>query len=553
MEKALSAYTDEHIQRYLENVKTNGLKEHGFPRLTANIGILMAHGRRRDLMSVFMEMMDVCCEMFLRPYIRSANEFSVREIVFCIKEIEDAKLVDAADIARWKQKISMIVPEACYDVVVKNETDRITNWAIFGAVSEYVRFHFGLGENLEFVDRQLSCQFQWLDQNDMYRDNKDSLIHQPIVYDYVSRGLFATLLHFGYRGKYYEQMDRCLKNAGLLMLTMQSPTGEVPFGGRSNQFLHNEPWQMLLFEYEARRYAAEGNMEQAAVFKSAVARSLAVTKAWLDKTPIRHIKNRFPTETKYGCEDYAYFDKYMITTASFLYLAYLFCDDSIPTVQTADHTPAVFETSYHFHKLFLKNGGYALEFDTNAHGIYDANGLGRVHREGAPSAICMSCPCPSKPIYTVDIEEPFAFSLCSAIPDGEDWRLGADTSASYRVIESGTDKNSVSAELLCTFMGGRAVKESYKVDGEGVSIAVEGIGEIGYTLPALCFDGEVSPEIVAKEHTLSVKYDGWICRYTTDGEIKDLLKMAANRNGHYRVFLAVAKGNLNVKIEIIKA
>ncbi len=58
MEKALSAYTDEHIQKYFNNVKTNGLTEHGFPRLTANIGILIAHGKRRDLLPLFMEMMD---------------------------------------------------------------------------------------------------------------------------------------------------------------------------------------------------------------------------------------------------------------------------------------------------------------------------------------------------------------------------------------------------------------------------------------------------------------------------------------------------------------
>ena len=49
MEKVLSAYSDEHIQRYLNDVKENGLTEHGFPRLTANIGILIAHGRRKDL------------------------------------------------------------------------------------------------------------------------------------------------------------------------------------------------------------------------------------------------------------------------------------------------------------------------------------------------------------------------------------------------------------------------------------------------------------------------------------------------------------------------
>ena len=62
------------------------------------------------------------------------------------------------------------------------------------------------------------------------------------------------LLHFGYRGKYYEQIDNCPKKAGLLSLTMQSPNGEMPFGGRSNQFLHNETWMAAIFEYEANRY-----------------------------------------------------------------------------------------------------------------------------------------------------------------------------------------------------------------------------------------------------------------------------------------------------------
>ncbi len=552
MERTLFAYTDEHIQRYFNDVKENGLTEHGFPRLTANIGILIAHGRRKDLLPIFMEMMDVCCDMFLRPHAKAANEFSVREIVCCIDEIEKAKAVEEERILRWKQKISVIVPEACYNVVVKKETDRITNWAIFGAVSEYARFYFGLGENLDFIDRQLSCQFQWLDENGMYRDNPKELIHQPIMYDYVSRGLFAMLLHFGYRGKYYKQIDNCLKEAGLLTLKMQSPNGEIPFGGRSNQFLHNEAWMMLLLEYEARRYAKEGNAELAMTFKSAIARALDITEDWLDKNPIRHIKNRFPTETKYGCEDYAYFDKYMITAASNLYAAYLLCDDSIPTVVAPDHEPVVFQTSYHFHKFFLKSGGYALEFDTNADPHYDANGLGRIHREGAPSTICLSCPCPATPIYTVDIEKPFAFSMCSAIREKGDWRFGAEESAKYEVLESETDKDSASATILCKLTEDRVVKEYYAVNESGVSITVEGNGEIGYTLPSFCFDGETSPQIVSDDHSLTVSYEGWICRYTTNGTVSGLNKIAANRNGHYRVFIATAQNTLNVKIEITK-
>jgi len=553
MEKSLAAYSDEHISDYLGRVRAEGLTEHGFPRLTANIGILIAHGRRTYLLPIFTEMMDLCCDMFLRPYVKAANEFSVREIVCCIDEVEKAGAVEDEHIRRWKQKISAIIPEACYNYIVEKETDRITNWAIFGAVSEYARFHFGLGENLDFIDRQLSCQFQWLDENGMYRDNKGEIPHQPIMYDFVSRGLFAMLLHWGYRGKYYEKIDTCLREAGLLTLKMQSSNGEIPFGGRSNQFLHNEPWMMLLFEYEASRYAKEGNNELAMAFKSAISRALDVTEYWLNRQPIRHIKNRYPTETKYGCEGYAYFDKYMITAASNLYAAYLLCDESVETVPSADHTPTALLTTDYFHKLFLKSGGYALEFDTNGDPHYDANGLGRVHREGAPSTVCLSSPCPSDPKYTLDIEKPFAFSLCSAIRENDAFRFGAEGTVKYEVLEFGTDHHSASATLLCHMTETRVIEERYVVNENGVEIRLEGKGEIGYALPALAFDGEVSAEITFDETTLNISYMGWVCRYTTSGKITDLCKLAANRNGRYRTFIATAQDTLTVKIEIFKA
>jgi hypothetical protein len=553
MEKALSAYSDEHILRYFNDVKEKGLTEHGFPRLTANIGILIGHGKRQDLLPLFMEMMELCCDMFLRPYVKAANEFSVREIVCCIDALEKAKAVAGEHILRWKQKISAIVAEACYTVIVKEETDRITNWAIFGAVSEYLRCKRGLGGSMAFVERQLSCQLQWIDENGMYCDHSKAQNHQPFVYDLVSRGLFTMLLHFGYRGKYYQQIDDCLRRAGLLTLKMQSTNGEIPFGGRSNQFLHNEPWMAAIFEYEARRYAAEGNRERAAMFKAAAARAIDVTAAWLGKTPIRHIKNRYPTETKFGCEEYAYFDKYMITAASFLYTAYLLCDDTVPAMSAPDRGSVAFRTSDHFHKLFLKSGGYALEIDTDADPHYDASGLGRVHRDGAPSTICISCPCPKEPAYKVDIERPFAFSMCSAIRENDGWRFGVEESAKYELLNATTDKDSALATIQCEFNDDCVIKEHYEVNENGVSITVEGDGEIGYTLPAFCFDGEKHTDIAMDRDSLTVSYDGWICRYTTNGVIFDLNRIAANRNGHYHTFLATAQHTLNVKIEITKA
>ena len=86
-----------------------------------------------------------------------------------------------------------------------------------------------------------------------------------------------------------------------------------------------------------------------------------------------------------------------------------------------------------------------------------------------------------------------------------------------------------------------------------MSITVEGDGEIGYALPAFYFDGEAHTEITVGEHSLTVSYGGQECKYTTDGEIVDLGRTLANRNGHYHAYLAKGQGTLRIKIRISKA
>ncbi len=550
MEKALSAYSDEHILRYFDRVKETGLKEHGFPRLTSNIGILIANGRRGDLLPAFIEMMDLCCQEI--PRVKAANDFSVREIVCCISEVESSASVPKEKIKFWREQLSSIVAESCYSKFATAVTDDVRNWALFSAVSEYFRVVCGVGGDMKFVELQLAQQLRWLDENGMYCDEATSDVYQPIMYDLVPRGLFSLLLNQGYRGKHYKRIDEALKKAGLITLGMQSPNGEMGFGGRSNQFLHNEAWLVAVFEYEAKRYSKEGNADLAAKFKAASARALDVTEKWLNKEPIRHIKNRFLPETQYGCERYAYFDKYMITVASNLWAAYLISDDGIAFERQNDKTPCITKTSERFHKLFVKAGGYGLEFDFNADPEFDANGLGRVHRADAPSAICLSCPCPSHPHYTVDIDEPNALSLGCAICSDDVWHLSAENGVRYEIVDARTAENAAYVNLNCHFCGERCVKEYYKVGNTGVEIEICGEDDVGFCLPAFCFDGECMPEILVCDHSLVILYEGWSCRYETDGVIEDLDRLCANRNGHYRTYLAVGKNKLNVKIEIKK-
>ncbi|MBR6373348.1 MAG: hypothetical protein IKS20_09215 [Victivallales bacterium] len=550
MEKVLSAYTNEHIDRYYNDVKTGGLKEHGFPRLTADIGILIAHGKRTDLKERLQKMMDLCCDE-MPSHKKCANDFSVKEIIFALIEMEKHKTFPQAKIDEWKEKLKAITVEKCYDIYAEKEDSKVFNWAAFTMLSEWMRYHIGIAPKDErFIDIQAASQWQWVEENGMYRDP-----NEPMVYDLVTRGLFALLLHFGYRGKYFEQWDNALKKAGLLTLRMLSVSGEIPYGGRSNQFPHNEAHLAIILEYEAVRYAKMGDMKTAGQFKAAVLRALSNIEGWLAQKPITHVKNRFPRETKYGCENYAYFDKYMITAASFLYVAYLLCDDSIPAAEIDDKTGDSWQSSDYFHKLFLRAGNYFAEYDYRADYHYDASGLGRLHRKGAPSAICLSTPGTGTPQYTVNAEDAIPFAIVPEISDNDEWLSGAAPTAVHKIERHSAEDNSAQAEVTCRWPNGREVKSHYSLTENGLQITLAGQGRLGLMLPAFLFDGKEKSIVECSGKALTIHYHGWVCQYQLEqGEtILDTGRHGYNRNGHYGIFRADGKDALTVRIAIFPA
>ena len=320
----------------------------------------------------------------------------------------------------------------------------------------------------------------------------------------------------------------------------------------------------IVFEYAAARCAVRGDHTGAALYKNRVDLALSHIEAGLSEQPIRHVKNRFPTETGYGCEGYAYFDKYMITTASFLYVACLLCDESAGA-GIAPPTPAadVWRTSEFFHKTFAHAGGYTLEWDTAADFHYDCSGLGRVHKAGAPSPLCLSLPCNTDGNYKKDVADAVPLSICPGVKTAAGWRYATGTDAVYEVTALGADPAADAAcvEMRCTFPGGETVKIRYDVDAAGVVIRVKGSGALALLLPAFAFDGEVRPDIAYAADALTVSYRGWRCRYTlenADGStakgavIADTGALAANRNGHYRVFATEGENELTVRIVLEK-
>lgn len=556
MDRAFRAYAKEQIFDYYERVKTEGLTEHGFPRLAANLGILICHGRHTDLVPLFIDLMDLCCEQM--PRVHAANDFSVREIVTCLVAVERAGIVDEGKLAEWKGAIAGLDPWKCYDCIAKKPDQLIGNWTLFNAVSEYARIWGGFvaQEDIEdYMDLQIATQIIRFDECGMYMDAAHQPYKEyvyPILYDYVPRVLFGFLIKFGYNGKHREAIIEALEKSADLTLKMQSVTGEIPFGGRSAQFMHNECTESALLEFYASYFASKGDLKKAGQFKRAARLAAENVLYWFDAAPMKHVKNRYSIESKVGCEAYAYFDKYMITAASMAYLAYLYADDSVEEAETCPAIEGGFvaKTGDQFHKYFLNKGGYFVEIDTDSDKHYEGSGVGRIQKLGAPPQICLSSGFGDHPSYVTDGKNWHSLSLCSSCLKGEEIYLGAH--GVYTVEEIEARDNDCFASLTCN-IGDAVTHETVTVSKKGVTITAEADADkVGIEVPAFAFDGAEKSHINLAGKTLTVEYKGFVCTYKTDGQFFDAKEDICNRNGKYHRFRAVGDEKVSVTVTIEK-
>ena len=536
VESAVDAYTPERRAAYIGRVEKEGITEHGFARLTANLGTLVSNGRRGDLRDEFVRMMDLCARE--QPVAEKRNgatrgghsavgsEFAVKELVFAVVEAERSGLFPKEKTDAWRAAFTPMAAAEIYSQKPEPGDPVARNWTIFGTASEQARIEAGMGGDAAWVEKYVADQLRFFDSKGMYRDPGC-----PMVYDFVTRLQYAVTLDCGYAGPSCAKLESLMEMSAEPTLAMQSVTGEIPFGGRSNQFLHNETFYAALCEWYAARDKKRGNVERARRFRRAADRAAANVKRHLEERPISHVKNRFPVDSGYGCEGYAYFDKYMVTMGSWAYLAMRFADESIPPAG-GDGGDSVFATSPDFHRVMMNSHGYTLEFDLDAQEGYDATGLGRIVKKGAPGPLALSVPFPADSHYRMDVTNECALAI------------------GPRGVEKLEVERCSPGEAVFRYPGGRWIAV---VGADGVEMSVEQSGEIAFALPAFEFDGGSESEIACDGRALSVTWRGWTCRYETDGKIVDTGKVFGNRNGHYRLFEAHGRDGLRVHVKVSEA
>ncbi|MBQ3146367.1 MAG: hypothetical protein IJB91_01410 [Oscillospiraceae bacterium] len=548
MELSLGAYTPERIREYIAEVRRDGLTEHGFPRLGANIGILMAHGRRLALKAEFIEIIDLCLYGFAHPQNKSkgGNNFAVREVCCAIMELEKTDVIDREQLEAWKEKLKALDISTTYTHIVSEDVKHPNNWAYFGVLSEQARGLLCGIPTDAFLEHQLPSQLLRLDKNGMYRDGSVTGPHQPMVYDMATRNLIGLSLFMGYDGMYAEKIEKMMDDSDDLTLKMQSVTGELAFGGRSNQCIHNEVMSANYYELRATLLSRKGEQEKAGLFKAAAKKAAETCMHWLQEKPVSHVKNHFDPDLQLGCEGYSYFNKYMITVASNAYLAYFVADDSIkPTVAPADMGGFVAETGEDFHKVFVNAGGYFAEIDCNADTSYDACGLGRVHKENCDPRVCLSVPFPSgKTNYKLETPNRHPLSICCYKNISDRIICSAESGVKHVLISKNECDSQCTVTLDCVLNEERLFTEKYTVSNAGVDIVFSGAD--GILLPAFLFDGVKETEILATNGQILVRYNGSFCKYTFSGEPEEY-GLFFNRNGRYRAY-KISANKLHIEI-----
>ena len=373
-------------------------------RFVSSAAVLIHFGRCRDLLEKTCRAMSYCAKRLKDPAVRTSSpDFWMRELAtayHCLKPLVAPELAE-----QWKNDLAAVDPERNYLKVDPTHTkiSELANWSVYSSGGEVMREQLGIGGSPDFLwgnaffDTYIAGQLDRFTEYGMYRDPND-----PITYDITTRLQMANALYWGYRGKLHDPIRGFMIRGDLTALLFVSPEGFVPFGGRSGEFHFREGIIAALCELEALRFKT-GDPVLAGRFRRQAARCAGAVLPWVRDTPLRHIKNRFPPQSRHGCDTYGHYSVYSLFASSVFGLAALYADDTIPEALTfAEMGGFAVELKPAFHKLFVNCAGNYVEFDTCADLHQDATGLGRILLKGVPHGLLPVMPFASGPKYVID-------------------------------------------------------------------------------------------------------------------------------------------------------
>lgn len=534
---------------------------HAYSRIVTSMAAIVNYGKIEALSAVDSELFGDA-EAFRKLYISTADRafasvqdylkrdkksrdplnFAIRELAFSYELSADIVCDEARE--KWKNILSAVKADEKYYTHASKTTNR--NAYIIGG--EALLAKRGLSEPTGFIDTSLKRQIPRFNSLGMYLDNYDkSPDMNPVLYDLTTR----VQLQFasGYGGEESARLDELLRLGGFVTLFTQSATGEMAYGGRSNQYIFNESLIAANCEFEARYYKEKGDLFLAGVYRRAAHLAVTTSEHWLKIG--KHIKN-YSSDSSVGTEQYGNYDKYMATMSSFLAIAYYFADDSIKEeICPAEAGGYVFTESENFHLTVANACGCSVEITPHADPHYDSIGLGRIHFAGIPSGVLLSSPPAPEPNYRLFGNIPPAAGSADVILEGGKGISDLKNSDySVSIIESTYERVVFTVSYI-----GCGVTETYTLDSAGLHIKASSNcrKRLGFSFPVLEIGGDLpdAPKIFTENEsgTLRIYFGNYLYKVHSDRNFIKTDRLISNRNGIYRIFM-IAPETVSLDIDI---
>jgi len=518
-------------------------------RYCAAVGHLLAAGRCADLLESAARALDWCCGQLTRHVEAGESwpcaNFNLKDMMVLFAALRER--APAERFAAWRDELSGWRPEQVYH--------GHDNWWFYATAAETMRIEHGLSDRTDWIDERLAEQMAEWTGHGMYRDPGD-----PVTYDLTVRQCLAMMLEHGYAGRYAGWARETLRTGALTTLLMVSPTGVAPFGGRSAQYHMQEGMLAYLAEWQARQEAAAGKARPAGALRRMALASAEAVARWLLREPYAVTKNLMAEHPFFGQDGFPAGQNahsgYGLLAANLLAGAWHVADPGIePGPAPADIGGFALHLPDAFYRVFATAGGYHVEVDTRGQPGYDATGLGRIHRRGAPIEAGLNMSIAAAPKYQVPLEPaPRRVAFGPGWPAGESRRYLSEASrhdeyeARVDVVREGDP-----VEFTVSYEGAIGaprglVRERYRLSASGLHYEAEvpGAERVRLQVPAIESDGEQTSTVEVGESGLSVRYRGHAYTVRLDRPAgRSLLedRRAPNRNGVHRVAVFEVEGD----------
>ena len=519
-------------------------------RTSVMLAYLIHSGRRPELLPLWQRVTEKSVRALEASRNSAYNDMTLEELCICFLLMKEHVK------PQWLDVLRKVDPWVHYSFMTK---EQMNNMVVYGAVGLYLREKLTGVSCAAHFDMVMPWILERIDENGMFDDHDHALL-----YDLTTRVRLEQLLWFGYDGPWAKTIADILSRSGEMTLLMQSAAFQIPYGGRSNQFLHNEALLTSLFEYEACRWKKRGNRKKAGEYKRAAHLSFLTLKRYLELPGgAKHIRNLFPQDSLYGIDDYGTFPRYMNALATFIACGYLACDDTIPEKPCpAELGGYVVATTERFGKIFANAAGQSVEYAILADPGHEAPGLGRYHAAGVPAELGLSLPFTETPVYLLSrgripfrilgpkhVMGEFSAYLTDIVPSqmlafspsyrdtqgNRQLLCQKETPSGYEILEK--HQNRVSFRVRWP-----SAWETVTLDSQGLhlfcSLTQPDTAAAFWAIPLLTDNGGEQTNISVSEHRATVTLKEAVHTVTSDDNLCLTQQICGNRNGIYRVLYA---------------